>query len=90
MPEPIKRSDVWQNAALYERFVGRWSRRVAADFLAWLALPLAVWQGWTIRRYLGQNISHFQGLTMRALSLFAVTASLWVAGYALLIFRAGS
>jgi SAM-dependent methyltransferase len=39
MPEPARRSDNWQNAALYEQFVGRWSRRVAVDFLTWLALP---------------------------------------------------
>ncbi len=53
---------------------------------AWLALPLAAWQSWTIHNYIGQNIPRFHGLTMRAIGLFAATAGLWVAGYALLIF----
>jgi SAM-dependent methyltransferase len=31
--------DVWAAGDLYEPYVGRWSRRVARDFLAWLAVP---------------------------------------------------
>jgi SAM-dependent methyltransferase len=31
--------DVWASGAAYEPYVGRWSRLVARDFLAWLALP---------------------------------------------------
>jgi SAM-dependent methyltransferase len=31
--------DVWAAGDLYKPYVGRWSRRVARDFLAWLAVP---------------------------------------------------
>lgn len=31
--------DVWADGAAYERYVGRWSRLVAREFLAWLAVP---------------------------------------------------
>ncbi len=31
--------DVWASGNAYEPYVGRWSRRVARDFIAWLALP---------------------------------------------------
>ncbi len=31
--------DVWASGAAYEPYVGRWSRRVAREFLAWLAVP---------------------------------------------------
>jgi SAM-dependent methyltransferase len=31
--------DVWAAGDLYEPYVGRWSRRVARDFLNWLAVP---------------------------------------------------
>jgi SAM-dependent methyltransferase len=31
--------DVWASGALYEPYIGRWSRLVARDFLAWLAMP---------------------------------------------------
>jgi SAM-dependent methyltransferase len=31
--------DVWAVGQAYEPYVGRWSRRVAADFLRWLAVP---------------------------------------------------
>jgi SAM-dependent methyltransferase len=31
--------DVWAVGAGYERYVGRWSRPVAEEFLAWLAVP---------------------------------------------------
>ena len=32
-------SDTWERGSPYERYVGRWSRLVASDFLAWLDLP---------------------------------------------------
>ncbi|HEY0825358.1 MAG TPA: methyltransferase domain-containing protein [Ramlibacter sp.] len=32
-------ADNWQLGNPYERYVGRWSRRVAPEFLAWLDLP---------------------------------------------------
>lgn len=32
-------SDTWASGQSYEKYVGRWSRLVAADFLAWLAVP---------------------------------------------------
>ncbi len=32
-------SDSWNDGAPYERYVGRWSRRVAPLFLEWLGLP---------------------------------------------------
>src|SRR5579884_1161956 len=31
--------DVWASGAAYEPYVGRWSRLVAREFLAWLAVP---------------------------------------------------
>ncbi len=37
--EESRRKDVWAAGDLYEPYVGRWSRLVAAEFLAWLALP---------------------------------------------------
>ncbi len=32
-------SDTWERGSLYERYVGRWSRRVAPPFLSWLGIP---------------------------------------------------
>jgi SAM-dependent methyltransferase len=32
-------SDTWERGSPYEQYVGRWSRRVAPPFLAWLAIP---------------------------------------------------
>jgi SAM-dependent methyltransferase len=32
-------ADVWASGAAYEPYVGRWSRLVAQEFLAWLAVP---------------------------------------------------
>ncbi len=32
-------TEVWDSAEAYERYVGRWSRLVARDFLGWLAVP---------------------------------------------------
>jgi trans-aconitate methyltransferase len=37
MREPAK--ETWNSASPYERYVGRWSRSVASEFLAWLAVP---------------------------------------------------
>src|SRR5512146_2937651 len=33
-------SDTWERGNPYERYVGRWSRRVAPLFLSWLQIPL--------------------------------------------------
>lgn len=32
-------SDTWERGGPYERYVGRWSRRVAPEFLSWLGVP---------------------------------------------------
>lgn len=32
-------SDTWERGSPYEQYVGRWSRRVAPTFLAWLNIP---------------------------------------------------
>ena len=32
-------SDTWERGSPYERYVGRWSRRIAPMFLDWLAVP---------------------------------------------------
>ncbi len=32
-------NDIWANAAAYEQYMGRWSRLVARQFVAWLAVP---------------------------------------------------
>jgi SAM-dependent methyltransferase len=32
-------SDTWERGDAYERYVGRWSRRVAPPFLSWLGIP---------------------------------------------------
>jgi SAM-dependent methyltransferase len=32
-------SDPWASGAAYEAYIGRWSRRVAPEFLAWLGIP---------------------------------------------------
>ena len=37
--EQSERKDVWAAGDLYEPYVGRWSRRVAREFLNWLAVP---------------------------------------------------
>lgn len=34
-----KPKETWGTGELYERYVGRWSRLVAREFLAWLAVP---------------------------------------------------
>ena len=33
------RTEVWASGAAYDPYVGRWSRRVAREFVAWLAIP---------------------------------------------------
>ena len=39
-----ERKDTWASGAAYEPYVGRWSRLVAREFLAWLAIrPGACW-----------------------------------------------
>jgi trans-aconitate methyltransferase len=44
MVEPPQRTDAWVAGDAYETFMGRWSRRVADDFLEWLApKPRANW-----------------------------------------------
>src|SRR4051794_3984502 len=35
----MSKSNIWANAEAYERFVGRWSRLVAREFVSWLAVP---------------------------------------------------
>lgn len=39
--EQSQPKEVWANGDVYEPYVGRWSRRVAREFLAWLAVPPA-------------------------------------------------
>jgi SAM-dependent methyltransferase len=34
-----KHTDVWDNGESYEAYVGRWSRPVGREFVAWLAVP---------------------------------------------------
>ena len=36
-PAPV--SDTWESGSPYERYIGRWSRRVAPLFLSWLNVP---------------------------------------------------
>lgn len=33
-------SDTWERGSPYERYVGRWSRKIAPSFLAWLDIPV--------------------------------------------------
>jgi SAM-dependent methyltransferase len=35
----MSRFDVWEAGDAYERYVGRWSRRIAPEFLDWLEVP---------------------------------------------------
>jgi len=37
--DPKQVSDTWERGSPYEQYVGRWSRRVAPPFLAWLGIP---------------------------------------------------
>ncbi len=34
------RGDTWSGGVPYESYIGRWSRLVAREFLAWLDIPL--------------------------------------------------
>src|SRR5262245_13996647 len=36
---PGRSSDTWERGNPYEQYVGRWSCRVAAEFLSWLRVP---------------------------------------------------
>ncbi len=36
---PMRVSDTWERGSPYEQYVGRWSRRVAPQFLSWLSIP---------------------------------------------------
>jgi SAM-dependent methyltransferase len=38
--KPSQYKDVWIAAALYESYVGRWSRSVAGELLKWLSIPI--------------------------------------------------
>ena len=39
-----KPEENWESASPYERYVGRWSRAVAREFLAWIFVPVgAAW-----------------------------------------------
>jgi len=38
-PNNSQHKDVWASGEAYEPFIGRWSRLVAREFLAWLAIP---------------------------------------------------
>src|SRR5205814_9897378 len=37
--EQPQQKDRWASGAAYEPYVGRWSRSVAREFVAWLAIP---------------------------------------------------
>src|SRR5262245_12937549 len=39
-----KNPGIWEHGNSYEQYIGRWSRRVAPRFLAWLKVPPG--QGW--------------------------------------------
>jgi SAM-dependent methyltransferase len=39
MSTDLSSHDVWSSGDLYERYVGRWSRQVAREFVRWLAIP---------------------------------------------------
>lgn len=40
---PRKPAETWEDPAAYERYMGRWSRLVAAEFVSWLDLPPGAW-----------------------------------------------
>ena len=46
MTTPSQPPATWAAGDLYEPYVGRWSRLVAREFLAWLDVP-AGGAGWT-------------------------------------------
>jgi SAM-dependent methyltransferase len=39
IPAGSQLQDIWASGAAYEPYVGRWSRRVARDFIPWLSAP---------------------------------------------------
>ena len=39
MPAATPPADAWDSGRAYDQYVGRWSRKVAAEFLRWLARP---------------------------------------------------
>ena len=39
MPTPAPNHDHWEQGDPYERYMGRWSRLVARQFLSWLNMP---------------------------------------------------
>ncbi|HSK66626.1 MAG TPA: methyltransferase domain-containing protein, partial [Anaerolineales bacterium] len=39
MSKDLTSHDVWMSGDSYERYVGRWSRMVAKEFIRWLAVP---------------------------------------------------
>lgn len=49
----------------------------------WLALPVAIWQAFAIARAAVRRPPHYRWLTLGAVGLFAFTAALWLAGYAI-------
>lgn len=57
--------------------------QVPGTRLAWLAVPLAVWQIITFRQERILNSPRYLSLTMGAIALFGFSAALWVAGYLL-------
>jgi 1,4-dihydroxy-2-naphthoate polyprenyltransferase len=51
--------------------------------LAWLALPLGIWQVISVHRHLYKPTGRYFWLTIRAVGLLAGTTFLWIAGYVL-------
>ena len=39
MSTDLTSHDAWSSGDSYERYVGRWSRLVAKEFIPWLAVP---------------------------------------------------
>lgn len=38
-PDLTPNSDLWNSGTAYEAYIGRWSRRIAPEFIRWLAVP---------------------------------------------------
>jgi 1,4-dihydroxy-2-naphthoate polyprenyltransferase len=72
-------------AAAFTLMLLAWGRWPGAQ-LAWLALPVALWQAFRIRQYLfvhpDRLPARYFWLTMRAVGLLALTTALWLAGFA--------
>lgn len=58
-------------------FLARWP----GSQLTWLALPLGVWQAFSIRRLIDVPQTRYLWLTMGAVGLFGFSAALWLAGF---------